>query len=250
MADFDRAYQHSAEVIEAQLIHAGLPTLAAVVRPGVGRRGRPLKTRPVDLYPDLVEQVRAEGLIDLDVTVSDADWNGARGPAAGSKEAGEGSARHSVSTDDAGNGNKADRSVSRDARKGSAGEEKIRQPLHEQPGNEEKSRQLFHERSEDEEKSRQLFHERSEDVGKSQHLLHERSEDVEKSEQPLHKPTTGETSDVFSRFMLSPPIATCGQDPRRRDLSRRPGGPSTGRSPLRQEPRAKPSWWQKLLRVS
>lgn len=67
MKEFDRVWKESARVMEAQLIGVGLPTLGDAVRPAVGRRGRPLKKRPVDLYPDLVARVRAEGLMALDV---------------------------------------------------------------------------------------------------------------------------------------------------------------------------------------
>jgi len=61
MKDFDRISIETAHYLEAQLILFGLPTLAAAVRPGVGRRGRPLKERPVDLYPDLVDQAMSPG---------------------------------------------------------------------------------------------------------------------------------------------------------------------------------------------
>ncbi len=45
----------TARLFELLLENLGLPTLASSVRPGVKRRGRPAKFRPVDLFPDLVE---------------------------------------------------------------------------------------------------------------------------------------------------------------------------------------------------
>ncbi len=66
MQRFDRAATRGGQLLEAQLILIGLPTLGDAVRPQIGRRGRPLKQRPVDLHPDLVEQVRVVGMIRLD----------------------------------------------------------------------------------------------------------------------------------------------------------------------------------------
>ncbi len=66
MQHFDRTATHGSQLLEAQLILIGLPTLGDAVRPQIGRRGQPLKQRPVDLHPDLVEQVRAVGMIRLD----------------------------------------------------------------------------------------------------------------------------------------------------------------------------------------
>ncbi|MEM7588454.1 MAG: hypothetical protein AAF560_34015, partial [Acidobacteriota bacterium] len=66
MKRFDREYLHSARTLEAQLNLIGLPTLGDAIRPHVGRMGRPLKHRPVDEYPDLVETALATGLIRRD----------------------------------------------------------------------------------------------------------------------------------------------------------------------------------------
>ncbi len=250
MAEFDRAYKHGAGAMEAQLIQVGLPTLAAAVRPGVGRRGRPLKQRPVDLYPDLVEQVRNEGLVELDVTVAGDVRNGMAGLIAGSKEAADGSGLNVASPEVAGHGSEVDGSVSIGARKGSARDGITQQALPKRSAGEEIIEQPLHERSGGEEKSEHRFHERSGREEKSEHLLHQRSAGEEKSEQPLHESTAGEASVVFSRLKLSPPAAACGRDPRRRDLRRRPQVLATGRSPLKHEQRANPSWWQKLLRVA
>ncbi|MEM7582843.1 MAG: hypothetical protein AAF560_05640 [Acidobacteriota bacterium] len=66
MKRFDRAYVKGAQLLEAQLNLVGLPTLADAIRPGVGRTGRPLKRPEVDVYPDLVEQVRSSRMVRLD----------------------------------------------------------------------------------------------------------------------------------------------------------------------------------------
>ena len=66
MQAFDDGYGRGARALESTLFLVGLPTLAAAVRPhlkGVGRVGRPSKSPPADLYPDLVERVRAAGLL-------------------------------------------------------------------------------------------------------------------------------------------------------------------------------------------
>ncbi len=250
MAEFDRAYQHGAEAMEAQLIQVGLPTLAAAVRPGVGRRGRPLKQRPVDLHPDLVEQVRADGLVDLELPVSNDVRNEGTSLAASSKDAGDDAARDLASPDAAGDGIEADRRVSNGARNSSADEEIIEQPLPERSEGEEIIEHVFPEWSGSEEESRQPLRERPEDDEKSEHLLHERSGGEEESEQRFHKPDQGAASGVLSRLALRSPLVACAQTPRRRDLERRPGGPAAGRTPLIEVEGPKAPWWQKLLRAS
>jgi len=59
LARLDRVYLRGSRLLGSLLDYAGLPSLAAEVRPGVGRRGRPMKGRPVDEHPDLVARVRA-----------------------------------------------------------------------------------------------------------------------------------------------------------------------------------------------
>ncbi|MEM7355583.1 MAG: hypothetical protein AAF657_32515, partial [Acidobacteriota bacterium] len=61
---FDQEHQWSARTLESVLDYLGLPSLAATVRPGVKRRGRPTKERPIDAYPDLVRRVLGEELPD------------------------------------------------------------------------------------------------------------------------------------------------------------------------------------------
>ena len=66
MKAFDDWYAKGARTLEATYVLLGLPTLAAAVRPHLkvaGRVGRPSKLPPVDDYPDLVERVRAAGLL-------------------------------------------------------------------------------------------------------------------------------------------------------------------------------------------
>ncbi len=53
--EFDPCCLKTARLFERLLDDLGLPTLASNVRPGVKRRGRPAKSRPVDLFPDLVQ---------------------------------------------------------------------------------------------------------------------------------------------------------------------------------------------------
>ncbi|MCP3960093.1 MAG: hypothetical protein GY719_19785 [bacterium] len=60
IAAFDGKHKPGARVFEAVLDYFGLPSLAETVRPGVKRRGRPPKQRPVDQYPDLVARVLGE----------------------------------------------------------------------------------------------------------------------------------------------------------------------------------------------
>ena len=63
---FDKQYGAGARVLERLFLVLGLPTLATAVRPHLkvaGRVGRPSKVPPADDYPDLVEQVRAAGLL-------------------------------------------------------------------------------------------------------------------------------------------------------------------------------------------
>ena len=243
MADFDRTYKHVAGAIEARLIEVGLPTLAAAVRPGVGRRGRPLKRRPKDRHPDLVEQVREGGQVVLD----DAAWNvkddDIRPEIASSKSAGNGDAAHG----DAATG----------ARTDSTRLEKIERPLPKRSGTEEESQSLLHKRSADEEKSEHAFHKRIAGEEKSEHRILKPSGGDRKSAQPLRKPGTDETSALFSRLTLSPPLRSCAQDPRRRDLGRRggtvasrPRGRSKGGSPVRTARAATSPWWRRLLRVA
>ncbi len=236
MAEFDHAYKHGAGAIEAQLIQVGLPTLAAAVRPGVGRRGRPLRKRPVDLHPDLVEQVRAGGLIDLDE--------------ASSTDAGDGSTRDVASPEAAGHGIEADLTASAGARKGSGRNEKSEQPLLERSADEEIIEHPAHEGVEAGEKSRHPVHEQSDSEEIIEPRVHERRGGEEIIEQHLHKSTASEASRLFSRLNVPLAAARCGQDPRRRDLRRRPGGPAAGRSPIEKAGRETSSWWQRLLRVA
>ncbi len=66
MEAFDDWYGKGSRALEATYVLLGLPTLAAAVRPQLkvaGRVGRPSKLPPVDAYPDLVERVRAAGLL-------------------------------------------------------------------------------------------------------------------------------------------------------------------------------------------
>ncbi len=63
---FDDWYNKGARTLECTYVLLGLPTLAAAVRPHLkvaARVGRPSKLPPVDDYPDLVERVRAVGLL-------------------------------------------------------------------------------------------------------------------------------------------------------------------------------------------
>ncbi len=64
VADLDRLTKHTARLFERALDYFGLPTLAATVRPGVKRRGRPPKVQPADLFPDLVEQALGRGVLE------------------------------------------------------------------------------------------------------------------------------------------------------------------------------------------
>ncbi len=52
--EFDWIYQRGCRYLEALLDLVGLPSLAELVRPGVGWRGRPRKAERKDDYPDLV----------------------------------------------------------------------------------------------------------------------------------------------------------------------------------------------------
>ena len=64
--EFDTWYGDGARILESTYLLVGLPTLAAAVRPHLkvaGRVGRPAKSPPVDDYPDLVERLRAAGLL-------------------------------------------------------------------------------------------------------------------------------------------------------------------------------------------
>ncbi|MCP3956972.1 MAG: hypothetical protein GY719_03885, partial [bacterium] len=59
-AAFDRSLKATAHRLEAVLDAGGLFSLADAVRPWTGRRGRPPKEKPVDLYPDLVARAMAD----------------------------------------------------------------------------------------------------------------------------------------------------------------------------------------------
>ncbi|MCP3959623.1 MAG: hypothetical protein GY719_17375, partial [bacterium] len=59
-AAFDRSLKATAHRLEAALDAGGLFSLADAVRPWTGRRGRPPKQKPVDLYPDLVARAMAD----------------------------------------------------------------------------------------------------------------------------------------------------------------------------------------------
>ncbi len=64
--EFDKWYGDAARTLECTYVLLGLPTLASAVRPHLkvaGRVGRPAKSPPLDDYPDLVERVRAKGLL-------------------------------------------------------------------------------------------------------------------------------------------------------------------------------------------
>ena len=56
IAAFDEIHGTGARYLETLLEMLGLPSLAAQVRPGVSRRGRPRKNAPIDVYPDLIER--------------------------------------------------------------------------------------------------------------------------------------------------------------------------------------------------
>ena len=242
MADFDHTYKHVARVLEARLIEIGLPTLADAVRPGVGRRGRPLKQRPKDRYPDLVERMRAGGQVVLD----DAP----------SKAADHGSGQDIAASDVTGNRDAAREGVMTAARDDSAGLEKTEHPFPECSTGEEKIEHPFPERSTGDEKSEQLLPERSKGEEKSPHVLPERFAGGEKSEQPLYKLAAGDASDLVSRLKPSPAVRSCAQDPRRRDLeprrdiSRRPKGKALSRLSAKPVGAESPAWWRRLLRVA
>ncbi len=228
MAEFDRAFQHSAGAMEAQLIEAGLPALAAAVRPGVGRRGRPLKNRPVDRYPDLVARVVAEGLMEFDVAEEEGVRDGSAGDESVSTGAGKGLARKRI--------------IEHALPEHSAGERKIEQPVPE--------------RSEGEEKSGHLLPECSGSEEKSAHLLHELAGGEEKIEQPLPESATRMVGGFFAGLTLSPPVAACGRARRGNDLGRRSyrverrGRPQAGRSRLERVRKVTSSWWQRLVRAA
>ena len=62
IAEFDEQRGNLGRFLERLLDFVEMPTLAATVRPeleGTGRRGRPSKKRPRDLFPDLVEAALA-----------------------------------------------------------------------------------------------------------------------------------------------------------------------------------------------
>ncbi len=257
MTEFDHTYQHVAGALEAKLIEVGLPTLAAAVRPGVGRCGRPLKRRPVDRYPDLVEEVRLRDLIGLELEDSISAGNGAEVQSASLKSSSDGSARDLASRPAAGDRDAADGTVSTGARNDSAQVEIIEQPLPKRSTDEEKTERLLPERSGDEEIIQHAIHECSGDDEKSRHLVRKQTGGDSKIETPLHKSSTRRPSTFVAALTLLPPVSACGRDPHHRDLGpsgyrveRRPGGPAAGRSPLKKMRKVTAAWWQRLVRAA
>lgn len=281
MRDFDRFYKESARAMESQLIFVGLPSLAEAVRPGVGRRGRPLKERPVDLYPDLVERVRAEGLIDLDPALS-KPLAAARGPEAarsldegtatedprasragveeggagletGSRDLSDGQQAQAVPAcgDAAGEAGLA--RLATGSRNGSAGGEKIEQSRPERSRGEEKTDRVFLDRSAGEEIIEQALPERSAEKAEIEQAFRERASGEEKIEQAFPESAAGHASGVLARLTLPPPVAACGRGRagqagyrigrRRRPLS----GPSAAGEKKPAAP--PPPWWARLLRA-
>ncbi len=243
MAEFDETSKHVAGTLEAQLIAVGLPTLAAAVRPGVGRRGRPLKRPPVDRHPDLVEQVRARGLIEAHSTSS--------------KLSGNDSELEPTAQNAAGLGDAVDVELSNRVRSDSAHVEIIEQPLPQRSRGDEKAEKPFHKRSGDEAIIEQALPERSGAEEKSRHLVRKQTGSDSKIEQPLRKSGNGEASVVMSRLTLSPPASACGRGVRPHDhggcsyrVERRVGGPAAGRPSLKRMRKAAASWWERLLRAA
>ena len=251
LADFDRTYKASAHNIEAQLILNGLPTLAAGVRPGVGRRGRPLKKRPVDLYPDLIEQVRSEGLMDLDAADVETVSAGSREHAASSNDAAGAPARDSTSPNGVRNGSPADWGATGAAPEALRHESKIDRPLHKLPGSEEKIAQDVDEQSEAGSKIDPSPHDLSVSDEKIELGAHELSVGESKIDPPLHKPPAPESSGLLAGLTLPPPIPDpgCrhGGDGRRGSYrpKKRSVRLAAGRSTA---PKArKTAWWRRLL---
>ncbi len=251
--DFDRVCNESARAMEAKLIFVGLPTLSAAVRPGVGRRGRPLKKRPVDRYPDLVQRVCDEGVIAVELkdprttsegvaTLSPEGESGSAHLGSDRGDAPKGSEGLATSRDGLGEGKGSLMAISPASRNGSAGSDLVEQ--------------AFLERSTREEKIEQAFPECEAGSDLIEQPSPEPSGSEEKIEQLFPDSQLGKAASVVSGLRPLPPAAVCtkrsvgGYRPPRRSSAHRPpahrsGASTTERSTLRQ---AAATWWGRLKR--
>ncbi len=236
---FDEIYNKGSRFVESTLDFAGLPTLRDLVRPGVGRRGRPPKVKLVDDHPDLVERALSRTVLDLEEVER---------LAGGSREDDSAVRKvaRSCSDDHFDVENGADRDTS--------GEEKSDQPLHKLAEGGEKSDQDLRNVPKRDEKS---------DQG-----LRQLEEGEEKSDQGLHKLQGSAVSPLIASLKLSPLVRECGrgrwgsdtgvfrQRNRGRpamaasDGPRDPGRPDPANSPLGRVREAASGWWQRLRRAA
>ncbi len=248
MQRFDRTATRGAQLIEAQLNLIGLPTLGDSVRPQVGRRGRPLKQRPVDRHPDLVEQVRAVGMIQLD------DHNL---PSTAAPE----------TTIDEAIGIEPSSSVENSGRASTLGVQEspnnrcsgLSEPSEGQNGGafaSEKIEHLFTELSQGLEKIEHDLTKPLAGLEKIETLRPEQENDGEIINHQLPKHEESDVSLIFTGIRVPPPVTSPGRRPYCRPsvAAGRPRGAASPRadaakappSPLRRVRRVASSWWGKI----
>lgn len=219
---FDNEHLRAARLLESLLDILGLPSLAETVRPGVKRRGRPPKKRPIDVYPDLVERVL--GKEDRERALQTA----------AEKRGGPSSLEVTDLTARA-----PQEKIEQGPRKRKDAERKIEQGSHKLSKGEEKIEQGSHKHSRDEEKIEQ---------GSRKHLADDR-----KSGNPLRKSAAWPPN--LASVRLTPPerdhrsrrriVHGLGARLRSRRPTVRSEAPPAAPNTLRQAPA---TWWQRIIR--
>ena len=239
--DFDALHADGARLLERILDAAGLPTVRDLVRPGVGRRGRPPKVKPVDAYPDLVALALSRCAPQRGEVVKEA-------PAAGPASAAE--ARSPEEQQSAAVGDL------REHPEGLSGVRSVDSPL---PEGSEKSEQGRRKPAAGGEKTVHAVHKPPAGQEKIVRGVRKPRTDGEKVVQGVRKSSHSDISDLLTAFTASPPIRGCGHGRRSRRSDgprRRRTGPERGErwsrdaSALGRMRRAAVAWWQRMGRAA
>ena len=240
LRDLDRVYVDGARFLENTLDAAGLPTVRDLVRPGVGRRGRPPKVKRVDDYPDLVELALSRCAPPAATVAAGAPAAVPAVPAgAGSPE--EGSSAAQVETRERREGPGEVRSV---ASSPPAGSRESDRRLRQLPAG---GKKIDH--------AVRMPAAGEKEIG---HALRKSAADGEKAGRTVRKSRNGDVSQAFVALNLPPAVRGCGRGGHGRDRERwrqpmglRPAGPRAGgRSTLGRVRRAASVWWRRIRRAA
>lgn len=238
--DFDALYADGARLLERILDAAGLPTVRDLVRPGVGRRGRPPKMKPVDAYPDLVALALSRCAPQREEVVEET-------PAAHPATAAEVRSQEEQRSAAVGG--------AREHPEDSSGVRSVDSSLAE---GSEKSEQGLRKPAAGGEKTVHVVHKPPAEQEIIVCDLHKPRTEREKVVQGVRKSINSDISDLLTAFTAPPPIRGCGhgRGSRRSDGPRRRIGPerrerwSRDASALGRMRRAAAAWWKRMQRAA